>query len=65
MVINGARAAEEGDVPPAEVIALLEQRQNARDSKDFKASDGLRDEISSLGWNVQDSKEGQKLVRKT
>jgi hypothetical protein len=65
MVLNAEKAEEEGDAPPAEVLALLEQRKDVRNKKDFAASDGLRDEISSLGWNVQDSKEGQKLVRKT
>lgn len=54
----------EDDAPPAEVLALLEERKSARDRKDFAESDRLRDKISVLGWSVQDSREGQKLVKK-
>ena len=63
MVINAANVSEEVDKPPAEVLALLEQRKEARDRKDFGSSDRLRDQISALGWTVQDSKEGQVLVK--
>jgi len=62
MVINSTKT--EDDPPPAEALELLEQRKNARDQKDFAASDRLRDQIAALGWTVQDSKEGQKLVKK-
>jgi hypothetical protein len=54
----------EDDTPPPEVLALLEERKAARDRKDFAESDRLRDQISASGWTVQDSKEGQKLVKK-
>jgi len=63
MVTNAAKA-EETDAPPAEVLALLELRKTAREKKDFAESDRLRDQISALGWSVQDGKEGQKLVIK-
>ena len=55
---------EEEDTPSDEVLALLEKRKEARENKDFAASDSLRDQIAELGWTVQDSKEGQKLVKK-
>jgi hypothetical protein len=61
MVINAGNAKE--DAPPAEVLEILEQRKDARARKDFAASDRLRDQISALGWSVQDGKEGQKLVK--
>ena len=32
--------------------------------KDFSESDRLRDEIAALGWIVQDSKDGQKLLKR-
>lgn len=54
----------EDDTPPAEVLALLEERKSARDRKDFAASDKIRDQISALGWVVQDGKEGQRVVKK-
>lgn len=52
------------NAPSDEVLALLEQRKQVRANKDFAASDRLRDEIAALGWAVQDSKEGQTLVKK-
>jgi cyanophycinase-like exopeptidase len=59
------QAANEQDdeVPPDEVQALVEQRKKARDEKDWGESDRLRDEIANLGWQVQDTPEGQKLVK--
>ena len=55
--------AYEDDQPSGEVVALAEQRVHARVNKNWAKSDKLRDEISSLGWTIQDSKEGYKLVR--
>jgi hypothetical protein len=54
----------EDDSPPAEVLALIEERKSARERKDFAASDKIRDQISALGWVVQDGKEGQRVVKK-
>jgi cysteinyl-tRNA synthetase len=47
---------------PAEVTQLAEQRENARREKNWKRSDELRDRISALGWDVRDTKDGQKLT---
>ena len=48
---------------PGEILALVVQRQAARASKDWSASDRLRDEVARLGWNVKDTKDGPKLTR--
>ena len=53
----------ENDQPSEQVIALVEQRLLARANKNWSESDKLRDEIASLGWAVQDSKDGYKLVK--
>ena len=53
----------ENDQPSEQVIALVEQRLLARSSKNWVESDKLRDEIAALGWTVQDSKDGYKLVK--
>jgi len=50
--------------PPAEVALLAQQREEARNQKDFKLSDELRVKISNLGWEVRDTKEGQQLARR-
>jgi hypothetical protein len=47
--------------PPPNVLALVEHRAKARSSKDWAASDALRDEIAALGWAVKDTKEGQTI----
>jgi cysteinyl-tRNA synthetase len=47
---------------PAEVAQLAKERENARREKNWKRSDELRDQISALGWEVRDTKEGQKLA---
>ena len=47
---------------PAEVLALVEQRQAARTAKNWAESDRLRDAIAELGWIVKDTKDGAKLT---
>jgi hypothetical protein len=61
-MVNQA-APLEAESPPGDVLALADQRVAARERKDFAESDRLRDEILKSGWQVQDSKDGQKLVK--
>ncbi|MDO8593102.1 MAG: cysteine--tRNA ligase [bacterium] len=49
---------------PEEVEKLAEARQKAREEKDFKLSDELRKKIESLGYSVEDAKDGQRIVKK-
>jgi cyanophycinase-like exopeptidase len=53
----------DNDSPPEKVVALTEQREIARTEKNWAESDRLRDEIIELGWQVQDTPEGAKLVK--
>ena len=62
MVLNAPPLVDE-DAPPQDVIALADKRLSARVNKNWAESDKLRDEISALGWIVQDAKDGYKLVR--
>ena len=55
--------ALEDNQPSDEVTLLVERRAAARANKNWAESDKLRDEISALGWTVQDSKDGSKLVK--
>ena len=48
---------------PDEVLELLEERQIARVRKDWHESDRLRDQMAALGWQVQDTPQGPKLLR--
>ena len=55
--------ALEDNQPSDEVTLLVERRAAARANKNWAESDKLRDQISALGWTVQDSKDGSKLVK--
>jgi cysteinyl-tRNA synthetase len=55
--------AEESGVP-AEITELAERRAAARAAKEWALSDTLRDELLAKGWQVKDTKEGQKLSPK-
>jgi hypothetical protein len=50
-----------GPLPP-EVADLIQQRAEAREEKDFRKSDELREQIFALGWEVRDTKDGVKLT---
>ena len=56
----GANAETEA---PAELKALIIERQLARKNKDFKRSDEIRDELKSKGWVIEDSPKGQRLKK--
>jgi cysteinyl-tRNA synthetase len=51
------------DEVPAEVLALVEERQAARKAKDFKRSDVVRDQLKALGWVVEDTAKGPRVKR--
>lgn len=51
------------DVIPEEVVVLVSEREQARTNKDFQKSDELRAQINSLGYEVKDTGEGQKVSK--
>ncbi len=51
-------------IVPEKIKKLLEEREEARASKDFKKSDELRDKINSLGYEIKDTASGQKASKK-
>jgi cysteinyl-tRNA synthetase len=48
---------------PEEAEKLLAQRIKARNEKNWAAADNARDELLKLGFKVEDSKDGAKLVK--
>jgi hypothetical protein len=48
---------------PADILALVEARQAARQSQDWPRADRLREQIAALGWQVVDTAEGPRIVR--
>lgn len=49
---------------PAGVLALVEQRTTARADKDWARADEIRDELDTLGYVVEDTATGPKIVKK-
>jgi cysteinyl-tRNA synthetase len=48
---------------PAEITALAEERQQARQARDFKRADALREALKTKGWIIEDTAQGPKLKR--
>ncbi len=47
---------------PEEIKKLLEERKNARQEKNWKRSDEIRDEIAGLGYSIKDEKDGEQIL---
>ena len=58
--VLGFAAAVEAEIP-AELNALLDERNAARKAKDFKRADAIRDELKSKGWVIEDTPKGARL----
>jgi hypothetical protein len=57
-----ARSRENRPASPSpDVLALVEQRQAAREGREWDHADELREEIARLGWHVVDTSEGPQL----
>ena len=54
---------EAEEAVPAEIRALAEQRQQAREEKDWGQADEIRDKIIAAGYEIIDAPEGPKLSR--
>ncbi len=48
---------------PAEVMELVQKRQEARKAKDFKLADEIRDKIAELGYTVKETRQGTEITR--
>jgi cysteinyl-tRNA synthetase len=62
LAVFGLASLGEAVEAPVEVVALARARTEARASRDFAASDRLRDEIAAAGWEVRDTAGGFELV---
>ena len=56
---------EKSEEIPEEILKLVEQRKIAREEKNWEESDRIRDEISNLGYNIKDTKNGVEIERKS
>lgn len=62
-LLEQKREIKELEELPKEVLDMIEQRKQARESKNWAESDRLRDEITSLGYIVKDTKEGMEVKK--
>jgi cysteinyl-tRNA synthetase len=60
--VFGLGSLAETTEPPAEAVALAEQREQARVRRDFQEADRMRGELAALGWEVRDVADGFQLV---
>jgi len=51
------------DVIPAEIMALVAQRQAARAARDWATADALRDQIAAAGYVMKDTPEGPQVSK--
>jgi hypothetical protein len=50
---------------PAEIVQLVEDRRRARLRQDWTDADFLRQRIVALGWIIQDTPDGERIVRQS
>lgn len=57
-------SAQDGQTAiPDAVVAIAEERQRAREAKDWSASDSLRAQIADMGYSIEDGKDGYKIKK--
>jgi cysteinyl-tRNA synthetase len=49
------------EIVPDEIMALVQQRQQARKEKRWKEADALRDQITAAGYEIEDTPQGPKV----
>jgi cysteinyl-tRNA synthetase len=62
LAVFGDEPEVAGDAP-AELVALLDQRKDAKASKDWAAADRIREEIAAAGWKIVDTPAGARLEK--
>lgn len=51
------------DRAPQEVLDKVNERQQARRSRDFARADAIRDELAAAGWVIEDTPDGPRVKR--
>jgi cysteinyl-tRNA synthetase len=56
-------AADDGDIEPGEIEALIAQREQARADGDYAAADKIRDDLAARGITIEDGSSGTRWRR--
>jgi cysteinyl-tRNA synthetase len=56
---------EADDEAPEELQRLAAERDEARAARDFERADQIRDQLAESGWEIRDTPEGARLVRRS
>ena len=62
--VLGLLYQKKDDEIPQEVLDLVEQRKAARKAKDFAKADAIRDQITAMGYVVEETRQGTKISKK-
>ena len=54
----------ESETPPADIVALADARTTAKAERNWGKADEIRAQIDAAGWNIIDTPNGSKLVKK-
>ena len=57
--------SEEDAEAPEELQRLAAERDQARSERDFERADQIRDQLAESGWEIRDTPEGARLVRRS
>ena len=55
------KAADQGKQVPAEVMSLVDERAEAKKTRDFARADALREKVRQLGYAIEDTPQGPKV----
>jgi cysteinyl-tRNA synthetase len=56
---------EADDDAPEELQRLAAERDEARGARDFERADQIRDQLAESGWEIRDTPDGARLVRRS
>lgn len=62
--VLGLLYQKKNDEIPKEILDLAEERKAARKAKDFAKADAIRDQITQLGYVVEETRQGTKISKK-
>ncbi len=62
-VVETISTEKNNEEVPAEILALVEAREEARKDKNWEMADAVRDEMLARGWNVIDTDKGPQILR--